>query len=426
MAFDYSNPYGIIDSDDINVKNFKEISSLGENTYLIGYDADSDEDIKILGTAISGGTPGTLDYNQLENKPSINGELLIGDISLSNIGAQPAGNYVLREELSYELILKQDKLDNNLLTTNKTIVGAINELKNNSENTVDKRNNLSDLTNIADARTNLDVYSKEEINDLISDIGILDTELTIIEPNSDTNLILFKNKDFKIVPPPNSILNIKIKVDILVNNDLARLTLGFMTYTDNAGNVSASDVYINIKNSIGIFDWTNLSFDVQYFDENENTIIIKVSNISNNVVNCYTITEIETISTIIDNPKYINTLVNAHTIKELSLFKDGTTFITTEPNKIYNVKINGTASFDNNVKYSKIEFLIHSNNDNTFEVSDVFVDNYNTIGSYDWEEVSYDVTTSKEDSTKIILFAKNNSDYNLSYFVNTQIKEIQL
>ena len=36
---------------------------------------------------------GTADYNQLQNKPSINGVQLTGQLSLERLGIQPAGNY---------------------------------------------------------------------------------------------------------------------------------------------------------------------------------------------------------------------------------------------------------------------------------------------------------------------------------------------
>lgn len=35
----------------------------------------------------------TVDYNQLTNKPIINGVEITGDLSLEDLGIQPAGNY---------------------------------------------------------------------------------------------------------------------------------------------------------------------------------------------------------------------------------------------------------------------------------------------------------------------------------------------
>ena len=42
---------------------------------------------------------------------------------------QDAGNYVTEESLTPQLNVKQDKIDNSLTTTDKTVAGAINELK---------------------------------------------------------------------------------------------------------------------------------------------------------------------------------------------------------------------------------------------------------------------------------------------------------
>lgn len=60
-------------------------------------------------SAVGGGTGGTTDYTALNNKPQINSVELTGNKSLVDIGAQAI-------------------TDNTLTTTNKTIVGAINEL----------------------------------------------------------------------------------------------------------------------------------------------------------------------------------------------------------------------------------------------------------------------------------------------------------
>ena len=60
-------------------------------------------------TAVGGGTGGTMDYTALTNKPQINSVELTGNKTLVDIGAQAI-------------------TDNTLTTTDKTIVGAINEL----------------------------------------------------------------------------------------------------------------------------------------------------------------------------------------------------------------------------------------------------------------------------------------------------------
>lgn len=48
-------------------------------------------------TALKNG--GTTDHNKLENRPKINGFTLEGDVQLSQIGAQPQGDYALKSEI---------------------------------------------------------------------------------------------------------------------------------------------------------------------------------------------------------------------------------------------------------------------------------------------------------------------------------------
>ena len=45
------------------------------------------------GSSDSSGTGGTSNYNELSNKPSINGVALVGNKTLENLGIQPVGDY---------------------------------------------------------------------------------------------------------------------------------------------------------------------------------------------------------------------------------------------------------------------------------------------------------------------------------------------
>ena len=72
---------------------------------------------------ISSHTTGTSDYTALTNKPQIGGVELSGNKSLSDLGIQPAGTYLTEIPDTVQL-----KTDNSLATTNKTVVGAINEI----------------------------------------------------------------------------------------------------------------------------------------------------------------------------------------------------------------------------------------------------------------------------------------------------------
>lgn len=66
---------------------------------------DCIEEIAVLEEVdvISRGGTGTSDYNDLSNKPSINGKELSGDVSLDEIGAQAKGNYVELQKLTESL-----------------------------------------------------------------------------------------------------------------------------------------------------------------------------------------------------------------------------------------------------------------------------------------------------------------------------------
>lgn len=53
-------------------------------------------DIKV---PVAGSVSGTSDYNELSNKPSINGTTLKGNMSLEKLGIQPTGDYATRDEI---------------------------------------------------------------------------------------------------------------------------------------------------------------------------------------------------------------------------------------------------------------------------------------------------------------------------------------
>ena len=53
-------------------------------------------DIKV---PVAGQAGGTSDYNELSNKPSINGTTLKGNMSLEKLGIQPTGDYATRDEI---------------------------------------------------------------------------------------------------------------------------------------------------------------------------------------------------------------------------------------------------------------------------------------------------------------------------------------
>ena len=88
--------------------------------------------IALYGTGGSGGTGGTTNYNDLLNKPSINGVELSGNKSLSDLGIINYDDTAIKSDITDLQTDKQDKTDNTLDTTDKTVVGAINEINGNA------------------------------------------------------------------------------------------------------------------------------------------------------------------------------------------------------------------------------------------------------------------------------------------------------
>ena len=75
----------------------------------------------------SGGS-GTTNYNDLLNKPSINGVELSGNKTLNDLGITNYDDTQVNNDIADLNTNKQDKTDNALDTTDKTVVGAINEI----------------------------------------------------------------------------------------------------------------------------------------------------------------------------------------------------------------------------------------------------------------------------------------------------------
>ena len=79
-----------------------------------------------------GGTGGSTgeasNYNDLTNKPLINGVELSGDKSLAELGVVNYDDSQVKQMINNLSYRKQDKTDVTLDTTDKTLVGAINEI----------------------------------------------------------------------------------------------------------------------------------------------------------------------------------------------------------------------------------------------------------------------------------------------------------
>ena len=80
----------------------KDAKINGVNTLTIqeGENITIEQEGSTLTISSTGGSGGTSDYEELENKPSINNVTLNGNKSLSDLGIQPSGNYVTPNDLS--------------------------------------------------------------------------------------------------------------------------------------------------------------------------------------------------------------------------------------------------------------------------------------------------------------------------------------
>lgn len=107
-----------------------------DNSYC--YDEEGKEWIKkklILSDGGTGGT-GTDDYDDLLNKPSINGVVLRNNKTLKDLGIINYNDTQVKSDITDLKSDKQDKTDNTLDTTDKTVTGAINEVNGNQLDTV--------------------------------------------------------------------------------------------------------------------------------------------------------------------------------------------------------------------------------------------------------------------------------------------------
>ena len=85
------------------------------------------------GTEIDAGNipEGTTDYADLTNKPSINSIELSGNKTLADLGITNYDDTQVKADIADLKSDKQDKTDNLLKTTDKTVAGAINEINGN-------------------------------------------------------------------------------------------------------------------------------------------------------------------------------------------------------------------------------------------------------------------------------------------------------
>lgn len=91
MPYDYHNQ-SIVNG------NMHTLTLTKPNAHILVLEKPNVHTLTLVTPIVGGG--GTTDYNELENKPIINEIELIGELTLEDLGIQPAGNYWTKEELT--------------------------------------------------------------------------------------------------------------------------------------------------------------------------------------------------------------------------------------------------------------------------------------------------------------------------------------
>ncbi len=243
------------------------------------------------------------DYNNLDNKPFINNVVLSGNITLDDLNIQEKGNFeeivnkidnfdnpnnieypttnavanfvknitdnielntYSKNDIDNKLALKQNSSDTNLNTVDKTIVGAINYLNDNSNKLIDHIKNKNNPHNVTKEQLGLDqIDNTSDKNKPISDLtqqalNNIDNKLNDINidlSNKQNKLIAGKNIDIT-----NNIIKVidlnktDIGLDQIDNTSdidkpLSKATLSAINDLDNklSNNISTGDNQLNEK-----------------------------------------------------------------------------------------------------------------------------------------------------------------------------------
>ena len=128
------------------VEGNKTTSELGIPVYSAGENITISDDYVISAT----GGGGTSDYEDLNNLPKVNNVTLTGNKSLSDLGIQPAGNYALESEIP---------------DVSNFITKSVNDLVNYYKKS--------------------ETFTKQEVNNLISAITTMDIQVVQTLPTED-------------------------------------------------------------------------------------------------------------------------------------------------------------------------------------------------------------------------------------------------
>lgn len=121
-------------------------------------------DIKV---PVAGSVSGTSDYNELSNKPSINGTTLKGNMSLEKLGIQPTGDYATRDEIP--VLPDNIVIDPNYTHTDNNLTDILLEKINglsNYDDTALREALTSEISRAKEVEGDLDKAIKKVASDL--------------------------------------------------------------------------------------------------------------------------------------------------------------------------------------------------------------------------------------------------------------------
>ena len=112
---------------------FKEIPRADGSGTTTFYRLSPEE--RTVETTSTGGTEGMIDYNNMLNKPSINGVALVGDKDLEDLGIQPAGEYLTAVPEEY---ITDAELTSKDYASKSFVLDQINNIEHFSREVVDE------------------------------------------------------------------------------------------------------------------------------------------------------------------------------------------------------------------------------------------------------------------------------------------------
>lgn len=150
-------------------------------------------------SSTGGGSGGTSDYSDLDNKPSINNVELVGNKSLNDLGIQPKGNYVVDNNYVHT--------DNNFTTEEKNKLSGLSnyddtEIKQDISDLDTNKADISEIPDVSNFITNAvnnllnyylksETYTKQEVNNLLGQISTLQFQVVNELPQTGNSKYIY-------------------------------------------------------------------------------------------------------------------------------------------------------------------------------------------------------------------------------------------